>query len=257
MIWVSPLGDDLGEPPGGGEHREGRDERRDPPVGDEHPVDQAAAGADGERGEHHDDPVGVGGHRLRRQGGGPDAATGRRSAPTERSMPPPPMTNVIPMLTTPMTEARRRMVIALSTLAKRSPAVMTPTMHEQQQGDDQAQVAAGRARHEGRDTGGAWRTRLGGQGRGVARRPHRQVVGHRRPTLGVRGLLGRPDTHAASPLMMMSSTWCSSSWSAWASCSTSPSPTTRTRSDRPSTSSISLDTTTTATPSSASRRMRA
>ena len=42
-------------------------------------------------------------------------------------MPPPPMTNVIPMLTTPMTEARRRIVIALSTLAKRSPAVMTPT----------------------------------------------------------------------------------------------------------------------------------
>jgi hypothetical protein len=49
-------------------------------------------------------------------------------APTDRSMPPPPMTKVIPMLTTPMTEASRRMVIALAMLAKLSPAVMTPTM---------------------------------------------------------------------------------------------------------------------------------
>ena len=49
-------------------------------------------------------------------------------APTDRSMPPPPMTKVIPTLTTPMTEASRRMVIALSTLAKLSPAVATPTM---------------------------------------------------------------------------------------------------------------------------------
>ena len=48
-------------------------------------------------------------------------------APTDRSMPPPPMTKVIPTLTTPMTEASRRIVIMLSTLAKRSPAVMTPT----------------------------------------------------------------------------------------------------------------------------------
>ena len=44
-------------------------------------------------------------------------------------MPPPPMTKVIPTLTTPMTEASRRMVIALATLAKLSPAVITPTMH--------------------------------------------------------------------------------------------------------------------------------
>ncbi len=69
-------------------------------------------------------------------------------APTDRSMPPPLMTNVMPTLTTPMTEASRRMVSALSTLANRSPAVITPDDAEQQQGDDQAEVAPDRARHE-------------------------------------------------------------------------------------------------------------
>ena len=49
-----------------------------------------------------------------------------RIAPTDRSMPPPVMTNVIPMLTTPMVEAKRRIVRVLSMLANRSPAVMTP-----------------------------------------------------------------------------------------------------------------------------------
>jgi hypothetical protein len=43
-------------------------------------------------------------------------------------MPPPMMTNVIPMLTTPMTEASRRIVSRLLVLAKRSPAVAIPTM---------------------------------------------------------------------------------------------------------------------------------
>ena len=49
-------------------------------------------------------------------------------APTDRSIPPPVMTKVMPMLTTPMTEARRRIVSMLSTLRKRSPAVTPPTM---------------------------------------------------------------------------------------------------------------------------------
>ena len=145
-------------------------------------------------------------------------------APTDRSMPPPPMTNVIPTLTTPMTEASRRMVIALSTLAKRSPAVMTPTMHSSSRAMTRPRLRPAEPAMSDATREAAWRSRLGGQRRGVARRPDRQVVGHRRAALGVRGLLGRPDTHAASPLMMMSSTWCSSSWSAWASCSTSPSP---------------------------------
>ena len=48
-------------------------------------------------------------------------------APTDRSMPPPMITNVMPMLTTPTIEASRRIVTIVSTLAKRSPAVMTPT----------------------------------------------------------------------------------------------------------------------------------
>src|SRR3954469_13876299 len=51
------------------------------------------------------------------------------SAPTDRSMPPPMITKVIPTLTTPMTEASRRIVSTLSTSANRSPAVTTPTMH--------------------------------------------------------------------------------------------------------------------------------
>ena len=45
-------------------------------------------------------------------------------APTDRSMPPPMITNVIPMLTTPITDASRRMVSALSMLANCSPAVI-------------------------------------------------------------------------------------------------------------------------------------
>ena len=49
-------------------------------------------------------------------------------APTDRSMPPPVITNVMPTLTTPITEASRRIVSTLSMLANRSPAVTTPTM---------------------------------------------------------------------------------------------------------------------------------
>ena len=49
-------------------------------------------------------------------------------APTDRSMPPPVITNVMPIETTPITEASRRMVSALSTLANCSPAVAMPTM---------------------------------------------------------------------------------------------------------------------------------
>ena len=48
-------------------------------------------------------------------------------APTDRSMPPPMITKVIPMLTTPITDAARRMVRLLSMLANCSPAVTTPT----------------------------------------------------------------------------------------------------------------------------------
>ena len=50
-----------------------------------------------------------------------------RIAPTDRSMPPPMITNVMPTLTTPMTADSRRIVRTLSTSAKRSPAVTTPT----------------------------------------------------------------------------------------------------------------------------------
>ena len=56
------------------------------------------------------------------------------TAPTDRSMPPPVMTNVMPTDTTPMTEASRRIVIMLSTLVNRSPAVMAPTTHSDRRG---------------------------------------------------------------------------------------------------------------------------
>ena len=63
------------------------------------------------------------------------------TAPTERSIPPAVITKVMPIDTTPMTEASRRMVSTLSVLANRSPAVMTPTRHSSSQRDDQAEVA--------------------------------------------------------------------------------------------------------------------
>ena len=178
-------------------------------------------------------------------------------APTDRSMPPPPMTKVIPTLTTPMTEARRRIVIMLSTLAKRSPAVMTPTTHRMTSAMTRPRLRPADPASRPAAAGALRRLRGGGAlvvaaRQGVGGRP-----GGRPAALGLGGLRGLVDAHAASPLMMMSSTWCSSSWSAGASWSTDPSPTTRTRSERPSTSSISLDTTTTATPSSARRRTRA
>ncbi len=47
--------------------------------------------------------------------------------PTERSMPPAVITNVMPMLMTPMIEAKRMMVRKLLTLVKRSPALIAPT----------------------------------------------------------------------------------------------------------------------------------
>lgn len=44
--------------------------------------------------------------------------------PTDRSMPPAVITKVMPMLSTPMIDARPRMTSALSMLANRLPAVM-------------------------------------------------------------------------------------------------------------------------------------
>ena len=63
------------------------------------------------------------------------------TAPTERSIPPAVITKVMPMETTPITDASRRMVNRLSVLANRSPAVMMPTTHSRTQRDDQAEVA--------------------------------------------------------------------------------------------------------------------
>ena len=60
------------------------------------------------------------------------------------------ITNVMPTLTTPITEASRRIVSTLSMSANRSPAVIDADDAEDRQGDDQAEVAADRAGHEAR-----------------------------------------------------------------------------------------------------------
>ena len=71
-------------------------------------------------------------------------------APTERSMPPPMITNVMPMLTTPIVAASLRIVRVLAVDANRSPAVITPDEAQQQQRDDEAEVAAHAACAAGR-----------------------------------------------------------------------------------------------------------
>ncbi len=53
--------------------------------------------------------------------------------PTERSMPPAVMTKVMPMLMTPMIEAKRMIVRMFSTFMNRSPAVIAPTTIEEEQ----------------------------------------------------------------------------------------------------------------------------
>ena len=245
------LGDHLGEAAGRRQHRQRDDERSDPAVGDEHPVDEAARGADEDRGEHHDDPVEVLGHGLGGDRRRPDRREARRSAPTDRSMPPPQMTKVMPMLMTPITEASRRIVMALSNEPNRSPAVAMPTTQSRTRAITQTQVAAERSWRAGRRA----RALL----RGLRRHRLLAVRVGRGRSAASGGTVGgsRVDAHAASPLMMMSSTPCSSISVLGPSCSTLPSAMTRTRSERPRTSSISLDTTTTATPLSASRRTRA
>ena len=118
------------------------------------------------------------------------------------------------MLTTPMTEASRRIVRTLSMLANRSPAVMTPTMHR-----------AAAARRRGRGCGPtepairpprrAAVGRLGGGAldRAVSVEVVRSLV-DRAPGVGLRALLA----HAAFPSMTRSRTRCSSISSAGASC---------------------------------------
>ena len=65
----APLGEDLGEPAGGDQHRKGGHERDDIAVGDHDAVDQARTEPDRERDHDHHDPVRLVGEVLdRRQG---------------------------------------------------------------------------------------------------------------------------------------------------------------------------------------------
>ena len=60
---AAPARDLLGQPLRGDQHGQRDDERHDPPVGDQQPVHQPAARADGQRAEHHHHgPVRLGGH---------------------------------------------------------------------------------------------------------------------------------------------------------------------------------------------------
>ncbi len=91
-------------------------------------------------------------------------------------MPPPMITKVMPMLTTPMIEAKRMIVRMLSGFTKRPCAVSAPIAEQHKQRDDEAEVAPGAAAEEPgeraallgcalRDSGGrCGRQRLGGGG---------------------------------------------------------------------------------------------
>ena len=148
------------------------------------------------------------------------------TAPTDRSMPPAVMTNVMPMDTTPMTDARRRMVSTFSVLANRSPAVIMPTRHSNTRAmtrprfrisPDGSDLRDDSPVTVGRDLGGY---RAGGLMR---------VVGG----VGQPGAVGALLRHAAVPPMTRSRTWFSSTSAAGPSCSTRPAATTSTRSDSP------------------------
>ena len=122
-------------------------------------------------------------------------------------------------------------------VGERSPAVLTPTTHEDQQGHDQAEVAARPA---------------AGQQPAIGQRPAPRCWSPARPGRCVAGApahAGLPSCVAAScsaPSMTRSSTCASLSSVGGASWTTRPSRMTRTRSARPSTSGISLETSTTA-----------
>src|SRR5829696_929408 len=245
------LGDDLGQPTSGGQHRQRGDEGRDPAVRDEDAVDQAAARADRQRGEDHQAPVGVLGHRLGRQRRGPDRGEGGDRAdrqvdtPTgdderhadaddadDRGQP----------------QDRQHVVDAGEAVARGGYA----DHHQDGEGDDEAEVAARRVAQEADQR--RLRTALTSADSGAL---HAAAL-----VLGRCGSLRRcPLAHCSAisllPSMTRSSTRCSSMSVARPSWTTRPSLMTSTRSARPSTSSTSLETTTTATPSAASLRTSA
>src|SRR3954454_15093542 len=223
--------DDLGQAPGAGQHREGHDERHYPAVGDQQPVDQPAAGADRQRDEHHDEPVGVIGHRLGGDRGAPD-----RRQRDDRS---------------------DREVDAAADDHERHPDA--DDADRRRQLEDRQGVGGGREAVTGRDDPD--------EAQQQQRYDEAEVAAHARTQqgealVGLAGGLqcGPLDAHAVLahagtfPSMTRSRTRASSRSVAADSWTTSPSRTTRTRSASPSTSSISLDTTTTATPRSASDR---
>ena len=154
-----------------------------------------------------------------------DSAT---SAPTDRSMPPPMITNVMPTLTTPMTEASRRIVSTLSTRANRSPAVTTPTMHSS---------TSAMTRPRLRPSGPAMQPeprRRSPSGDAASRlRRRRRALAHATSPSDLVVRASSAPAWAAVPSMTRSSTRCSSSASAGASVTTTPSAITSTRSARP------------------------
>src|SRR5690606_25699999 len=226
------VGEDLGEPARAHEHREGRDEGHDFPVGDDDAVDEPRQTPDADRDDHHEQPgrfvrrvldprqrgddareAHDGTHREVDAARRDDEGGADRDDAEDRAE----------------AHDRHEVLDVHEAFLGGDPA----DQDDEDEGDDEAQVAAGRSAQQAPD--------------GV--RPIR---------VGRGGLGGRGgDAHAAVPFMTRSSTPCSSIWSASIVVSSWPSAITSTRSDRPSTSSISLETTTIAVPASASRRMRA
>ena len=188
-IWVLLVGDQLRQAARSDQHRQSRHERHDPPVGDDDPVHEAGEHADGDRDHHHERP------EARSAAACTPASVATTDArpmtdPTERSIPPAVMTKVMPMLTTPMIEAKRKIVRRFSKFENRSPAVIAPASDHQQQGDHEAEVAP---------------PALPSRRRSGLTEVSREPRGGRNPDVGGGGL-----AHAAIPSMTRSSTRCSS-----------------------------------------------
>src|SRR5690606_8757789 len=214
-------------------HRQRDDERCYSSVGDEQTVDQPTCGADRQRRGHDDDPAVVGRDPLRGQRGRPhrrqrddradrqvDAATGDHERHPDADH----------------ADDRGQSQHGHHVAEVDEPVARGDRADraEQQQGKDQAEVAA---------------RRPGQQRRPAAASALRTIDPH--PFGGT----GTTASHATSPSITMPSTSCSVISLAGVSVSTRPLETTSTRSDNPMTSVISLDTSTTASPASASSRI--
>src|SRR4051794_35395941 len=226
------VADDLGEASGAGQHRERHDERHDPAVGDQQPVDETARRPDQQSDDDHPDPVDVPGDVLGGHRGAPDgrerdqSADGEVDAAADDHEGHPDADDADDR---GETQDREHVVGGCEPVARRDRADDA----DQHQRDHESGVAANARAQHGEDAVGL-------------------LFGLQCGLLDPDAVLAHAETF---PSMTRSRTVASSIADAADSWTTAPSRTTRTRSARPSTSSISLETTTTATPRSARDRM--